>query len=161
MGAIQHPTVWKFKHIRNGETIWEQDWTENFLTDAGEEDILSVYFEKSKSAPTNFYVGLINDSGIAETDTLSTMAGEPSGSGYSRQATVFGNPALNSGDFQTVATTETFTASGGTIGPVTHAILTDVASGTAGVLIAAVALSATRTMLDGDSLEVTVTVKLS
>jgi hypothetical protein len=161
MGAIKHPTAYRFRHIRNGEVIWEQDWTNNALTDAGEQDILAVYFTRSKSAATNLYIGLINDSGIAETDTLSTMAGEPSGNGYARQLVTFGTPALDAGDYQAVSTVETFTASGGTIGPVTHAILTDVSSGTSGVLIIYVPLSATRTLLNGDSLEVDITAKVS
>lgn len=155
-----HPTVWKFSHFRRGELLWESDWQENFLTDEGEQDMLEVYF-RAGSAPTNFYMGLINDSGIAETDTLATMAGEPSGSGYSRQLTTFGATALNSGDYQTVGTQETFTASGGTIGPVDHAFITDVASGTAGQLLVVSPLAATRTLLDGDSLLATVTLKQS
>lgn len=156
-----HPTVWKFQHVdRDGNVKWESDWVENALTDEGEEDILEAYF-RGGSAPTNFYIGLINDSGIAETDTLATMAGEPSGNGYARQLTTFGASAPDSGDYQTTATQETFTASGGSIGPVDHAIVTNVSSGTAGLLIAYVPLSTSRTMADGDSLLATVSIKLS
>lgn len=156
-----HPTVYRFRHVRNGEVIWSSDWTENALTNEGEQDILAVYFAKSKSAPTNFYIGLINDAGIAETDTLATMAGEPSGNGYARSECTFGTPALDAGDYESVSTTETFTASGGSIGPVTHAFLTNAASGTSGLFLVYVALSATRTLLDGDSLQVDIAVKVS
>lgn len=159
--SAKHPTAWKFTH-RNaeGEILWESDWQENALTDEGEQAILEAFF-RGGSVPTNFYIGLVNDSGIAETDTLATMAGEPSSNGYARQLTTFAAAALDSGDYQTVSDTETITASGGSIGPVDHAILTDVSSGTAGDLIAYVPLSTTRTLTDGDSLDVSVTVKLA
>lgn len=159
--SIKHPTLWKFQHVdRDGNVLWEQDWTENALANEGEQDILEGFF-RGGSIPTNFYIGLINDSGIAETDTLATMTSEPSGNGYSRQVTTFAATALNGGDYETDSDQETFTASGGNIGPVDHAILTDVASGTAGSLLAYVPLSTSRTLTDGDSLNVTVTVSLA
>lgn len=162
MGQIKHPTIWKFEHTdKDGNVLWESDWMENALTDAGEEAILNQVFSKSVSAVTTWYMGLINDSTIAETDTLATMVGEPSGNGYARQVTTFGDSALDAGDHQTTSTQETFTASGGAIGPVDHAILCDVVSGSAGVLYVYVPLSVSRTMNDGDSLNCTVAVKLA
>lgn len=189
MGTLfrRSPTHWQFRHRRAGRIIWaseigdvdvaihsrefaelvgDQPWTPNALADEGEADILNVYFLNT-SAPTNFYVGLINDATIAETDTLATMVGEPSGNGYARQliersATGWPTgPALDAGDMQITSSTETITAAGGTIGPVDNAILTDVASGTAGDLIAYVALTASRTLQDGDSLDVSFDVKLA
>lgn len=159
--SLKHPTIWRFTHRNaSGLIVWQQDWTENALADEGEQDILEGFF-RGGTIPSNFYIGLINDATIAETDTLATMVGEPSANGYARQLTTFGATALDSGDYQTTSTQETFTASGGSIGPVDHAILTDVASGTAGSLIAYVPLSQSRTLADGDSLNVDITIKLA
>lgn len=183
MSAL-HPTHARYRHRRGDRIIWasevgevdialaskeftalllEQPYTENALADEGEEDMLDVYF-RGATAPTNFYLGLVNDT-PTETDGLGDLTGEPSGSGYSRQtipATAVGWPtlALDSGDFQAESTTETFTASGGTIGPVTYSFLATTVDNT-GVLVAYVALSTTRTLTDGDSLDVDYNVKLA
>ena len=66
-----------------------------------------------------------------------------------------------SGDYQAKTKTVTFTADGGSIGPVTKMFLCDVASGTAGLLIASRALSQERTLSDGESLECSFYVKFS
>ena len=177
-----HPTRYRLRHRRNGRIIWasgigdidagmedmavllgDQPYGENALADEGESAMLDVYF-RGATAPTNFYLGLVNDTPV-ETDSLTDLTGEPSGSGYSRQtipATSVGFPtlALDSGDFQTTSTTETFTASGGSIGPVTYSFLATSSDNT-GLLVAYVALSTTRTLTDGDSLDVDVAIKLA
>lgn len=184
---LPSPTRWKFnQRDAAGNLLWasgigeleverddplllrilrEQAWIPNALTDEGEAEILNVYFLNASAPAGGFYVGLINDAGIAETDTLATMVGEASGNGYARQliersATGFPTgPALDAGDMKITSSTETFTASGGTIGPVDNAILTDVSTGTVGELIAYVALSASRTLQDGDSLQTSFDIK--
>lgn len=179
-----HPTQARYRHRRGGSIIWasevgdvdialassdfaallrEQPYTQNALADEGEEDILDVYF-RGATAPSNFFLGLVNDTPV-ETDGLTDLTGEPSGNGYSRQtipATAVGWPtlALDSGDFQADSTVETFTASGGSIGPVTYSFLATTVDNT-GVLVAYVALSTTRTLTDGDSLDVDYNVKLA
>lgn len=159
--SLKSPTKWRFTHTNaKGEVLWRSDWMDNALANEGEQDILEGFF-RAGTIPTNFYIGLINDSTIAETDTLATMVGEPSGNGYARQLTTFGATSLQGGDYETTSTQETFTASGGTIGPVDYAILTDVSTGTAGSLIAYVALSTPRTLADGDSLNVDLTISLA
>ncbi len=179
-----HPTEWRFEHRTADGIVWmsgigevefelgspehlaaraDQPWTPNALADEGEQDMLSVYF-RAGTAPTNFYVGLVNDTPV-DTDTLATITGEPSGNGYARQliernSTGWPTLALDSGDYRAVSTEETFTASGGSIGPVTYAFLTTVVSGTSGLLIAYAALSASRTLAAGETLGVTSRVKL-
>lgn len=156
------PTRWRFTHKnKDGDILWQSDWQSNFLTDEGEEHILNCYFSQSGTVPAAFYIGLIDDSTIAETDTLATMVGEPSGNGYARQATTFSDASFVGGDYEAPSTTETFTASGGSIGPVDHAIITDASSGTGGLLIIVSPLSQSRTLSDGDSLEVDVDVTAS
>jgi hypothetical protein len=180
-----HPTEWQYRHRRAGRVIWasgvgeidipeigpdfdallrEQEFTPNALADEGENAMLDVFF-RAGTAPSNFYIALYNDTPV-DTDTLATLTGEPSGSGYARSlvernSTGWPTLALDSGDYRAVSSTETFTASGGTIGPVTYACLVTAASGTSGLLIAYNALSASRTLNDGDSLDVTFRVKLA
>lgn len=138
------------------------------LFDEGEQMMLDVFL-RNGTAPSNFYLGLCNVSGgvanMAETLTLSTLSGEASGGGYSRQLIERSNTgwptlALNSGDYMATASVETFTASGGTIGPVNVAFLATTSDNT-GKLITAVDLSTARTLQDGDSLNVTDSVKQS
>jgi hypothetical protein len=158
--SVKHPTLWKFEHVSpEGDILWSQGWTPNALANEGEQYVLETAF-RGGTAHANFYIGLINDAGIAETDTLATMAGEPSGNGYARSLCTFGATSLVGGDYETDSTQETFTSSG-TIGPVDHAFLTDASSGTTGDFLAYVPLSTPRTMASGESLNVTVTISLA
>ncbi len=159
-----HPTEWRFEH-RNaaGVLLWDQDWTPNALADEGEQAMLDVYF-RGAAAPTNFYVGLLNST-PTDVTTLATMTAEAAGSGYARQvvpATAVGFPtlALDAGDYRAVSTVETFTAAGGSIGPVTYAFLATTTDNT-GKLVVYNALSQSRTLASGDSLDVTFRIKLA
>lgn len=181
-----HPTEWAYQHrTAEGQVIWlsgigdvdleagsrehaqalaEQPFTLNALADEGEQDMLSVYF-RGGTAPTNFYIGLLNST-PTDTTTLATMTGEPSGSGYARSlversSTGWPTLALNSGDYRAISSTETFTASGGTIGPVTYAFLTTVVSGTSGLFLVYNALSTSRTLASGESLDVNMRITLA
>lgn len=159
-----HPTEWRFEHRNaDGEVLWDQDWTPNALSDAGESAMLDVYF-RGATAPTNFYIGLVNDTPV-DTDTLATLTGEPAGSGYARALversnTGFPTLELDGGDYRVVSSTETFTAAGGSIGPVTYAFLATSTDNT-GILVVYNALSQSRTLADGDSLDVTFRIKLA
>lgn len=115
-------------------------------------------------APTEFYLGLVNDTPV-ETDQLSDITGEPSTNGYERQLLErndVGWPtlALDSGDYMASSKQVTFGATGGAWGPVIYAILVDVKSGTSGVLIAFVALSATKTILENETFGCKIKIKL-
>ncbi|NIQ81577.1 MAG: hypothetical protein GTN93_26490 [Anaerolineae bacterium] len=157
--------VWRVRHKRGGRVIWEKEITCNILHDEGEQFILQVVFSEEQSPPTDYYIGLDNRASAAEADTLVDLVSEPSGNGYARQAVPSDNTgwtvSQDAGDYQAASTTETFTASGGTIGPVQQMFLCTVATGTAGKLIATAALTASRTLQDQDSLETDITIKLS
>lgn len=163
IGQPQWVGEWSFVHYNADGSIKDQWSMFNALLDEGEQDILDIVF-RNASEPSSFYVGLCNST-PGETTTLTTLSGEPSGSGYARIAlardnTDFPTLALASGDYQLTSKTVTFTASGGTIGAVTSAFLCTVASGTSGKLYASVALSTSRTLADGESLTVTLNIKL-
>ncbi len=153
--------IWKFTHRdKNGNILW-QDERVNALADEGERDILGVYY-RGETAPIQFYIRLYNDTPV-ESDTLSTLMGEPAGNGYAPQLVERSNvgfPTVQQdagGDWQVISKTVTFTASGGSIGPVTYAVLATSSDNT-GKLVAFVALSQSRTLADGESLDVQLTI---
>lgn len=140
----------------------------NALMDEGEQVILEFFFRNNNlMGASPFYFGLGNNGGTpgvpAETATLASIT-EVSGSGYARIAvardtTDWGATALDAGDYQTTSATKTFSATG-TWTAADYLFLTDVDSGTSGKLLATVALSASRTLVNGDSLQVSMKVKL-
>ena len=143
---------------KDGNLIWEELDRPNNLADEGEELFLDVAL-RGATAPTNFYLRLFNDT-PTETDTLGSLTGEPTDHGYASctvEANTTGWPtlALDSGDFQATSSTETFTASGGSWGPVTYCVLA-----TSTKLVSYVVLSTPRTLASGESLQVTYKVKL-
>jgi len=155
--------IWHFEHYdKDGNLIWEAD-SKNNLADEGEQWVLDSFL-RGAAAPTGFYIRLYNDTPV-DTDSLSTLTGEPSGNGYQAQlveASSTGWPtlALDAGDYQATSKEVTFNATGGSWGPVTYAVLATSSDNT-GKLIAYVALSQSRTLNDGESLKVTMKIKLS
>lgn len=148
-------------HHREDGTIKDVEVAHNFLADEGEEDMLDVYF-RGATAPTEFYLRLYNEADttngtIDETINLSdASSGEPSSNGYSAQLVernTTGWPTLTqtSGDFQVQSKEVTFSASGGSWGPVDYAIVATTSDDT-GLALAAVALSESRTLKDGETL---------
>ena len=137
----------------------------NIFHDEGEEWLLDVAFTETASVPAAFYIGLDNRGSLAEGDALTDLSGEPSGNGYARKAVNSDDTdwtvSQDSGDYQALSKTVTFTASGGSIGPVTKGFLCTVATGTSGVLINSKALSQERTLASGESLNVSMALKAS
>lgn len=157
--------IWDIRHYsKDGELLFGQV-AHNMLHDEGEEFIVDVVFDETQSVPANYYIGLDARASLAEADALTDLVSEPSGNGYAREAVASDNTdftnSQDSGDWQALTKTVTFTASGGSIGAVTKAFLTTVSTGTAGVLISSVALSQSRTLADGESLDVSMYIKLS
>ncbi len=154
---------WSFVHLNADGSIKDSWKMYNALLDEGEQDILDIVF-RDATEPSSFYIGLCNST-PSETTTLTTLTGEVTGGGYARIAlarntTDFPTLALDSGDYQLTSLAKTFTASGGAFSSATTAFLCTVASGTSGKLYASVALSSTRTIADGESLQVTFNIKL-
>ncbi len=154
--------VFEFKHFdRDGNLIW-QETANNNLADEGESLFLDCVL-RSTSCPTTFYLRLYNDT-PTETDTLASLTGEPTTNGYTKPELTRNNTgwptlALDSGDYMATSKTVTFSASGGSWGPVTYCVLAT-STDTSGKLISYVALSQSRTLADGESLQVTYKVKL-
>jgi hypothetical protein len=148
--------------FRDLEIMRSQLWTPNALADEGEIDILDVYVEDQAVRASTFF-RLYNDT-PAETDTLATLVNEVSGTGYGgitvTRGTDWSAPALDSGDGMSTSVVKTFTA-GGTWTAATQLVWASVASGTSGLFLGWVALSATRTLVNTDTLDVTLGVKLA
>lgn len=144
------------------EIIRSQLWTPNALADEGEIDILDVYFE-DQAVRATLSGRLYNDTPI-ETDTLATLTGEVTGTGYAAvtftRGTDWSAPALDAGDGKTTSVVKTFTA-GGAWTVATSLVLATVATGTAGLFIAWIMLSVSRTLANTETLDVTVGVKLA
>lgn len=159
---FRRPIVTHFADIiyrgANGEILEARYNVPNALADEGEKNILEQYY-RAENAPTQFYARLYNDTPL-ETDGLADLTGEPSGNGYSaqlieRSSTGWPTLAQDAGDWQLTSKTLTFTASGGSIGPVTYLVIATTSDNT-GLHIAFIALSQSRTLADGESLEVTI-----
>ena len=147
---------------RDGNLIWQELDRPNGLADEGESIFLDCVL-RATNCPTTFYLRLFNDT-PGETDTLADLTGEPSTNGYTKQqltrdATGWPTLALDTGDYQATSATKTFAASGGSWGPVTYCVLATSSDNT-GKLVSYVALSQSRTLADGESLQVTYKLKL-
>jgi len=158
---VWYEGIWTIQHVRDGKVIWEET-KHNALVNEGEQTMLDSFFRNNNS-PSQFYVRLAYDT-ITETDTLTSITNEPSGNGYSpalleRSNTGFPTLELHEGDYRVISKQIEFTASGGSIGPVNVTYLATTSDNT-GRLLAYLSLSLERTVLDGDSVYVTLRIKL-
>lgn len=181
-----HPTHYRFRHYRQDgperRLIWAsgvgevnalegsrehqqieraQLWTPNDLANQGEQNMLAHYFQAA-AVSANLYVRLYNDTPVA-TDTLADLLGEVTGAGYAplafaRNSTDWPTLALDTGDYKITSATKTFTATGDWTSA-TYLVLATTTDNT-GLLVAFAPLSTTRTLVNGDTLDVSVAVKL-
>ena len=135
------------------EVMQSQLWTPNTVADEGEKDFLDVYF-KATAVRTSLYFRLYADSGIVEADTLATITGEESGSGYGAitvtRGTDWGTASAATG---ITTVTKQFAATGSWSG-LNSLVLATVGTGTSGLHIAWAPLSTTRTLVNLDTMDV-------
>lgn len=162
---IAHPTLGRGQLLSpEGDVLWEDpDWIENTLADEGEKSILDVYF-REQAHPAK-WLFLLNDSSLAETDTMAgvTEAKVPGVDGYARQQILAGDwsvPALDTGDMQSTASEKVFGPATGNAWTLTHAALTTAQTGTGGLFVLYVALSATTVVAIGQSFKYTLKSKV-
>ena len=119
-----------------------------------------------QSVPADYYIGLATDASLAEDATLASVT-EVSGTGYARIAvedTSVGFPTsevTGTNDWRTITKQVTFTGGAGGWTGANTAFLCTVGSGTSGKLIASGPLSSTRTLAEGDTEKVTMTLTLT
>lgn len=163
-GRLHHAKA-NWSHLRGSSVLMAGYNLPNIWHNEGEEYLVKVAFDETLAVPANHYIGLDARVSLAEADVLTTLTGEPTVGGYARQAVPTTNvgyaTSLSGGNWQAKTTTEVFTPSGADYPAVTKTFLTDQATGTVGDLYCSVALSASRTVLDGDSLNVDITISIS
>ena len=161
---LKYESIWKIQHIRNGKVIWEDEGP-NAISQQGEEALLETFFRGDSSYdPTEFYVRLCNSTPTVTT-SLATVTAEASGNGYApqvveRSSVGFPTKEIDLGAYRLTSKTVSFTASGGSIGPVTTAYLATT-SDNLGKFIAFRALSIARTVLDTDTMTIQFRIKIS
>lgn len=141
------------------EIMHSQLWTPNALADEGEIDIYDVYFY-TQALRDPLYFSLHDDGAIADADTMATILAEVTEGGYARIAVARGTdwsaPSAADG---TTSVTKTFNATA-TWTDAQAMVLGTALTGTAGLHVAWVNLSTTRSLVAGDALNVDITAEL-
>lgn len=144
--------TYDYELIRDGEVIdrWSHS---NLVTTVGKNDLIDKYF-KGSGYTAAWYVGLAGAGTKAVGDTLASHAGWAEVTPYSgnRPAISFGTTSAGSN----TATANSFAITG--TATVAGAFIASAASGTSGTLYSAGDFGASRSVLSGDTLNVTVTV---
>lgn len=141
----------------SGNVLWEQFNIGNMLHSSGEQFLLRALFTggptNNSYIPSFYFLGLDNRTAISVGDTISTIVGEPSANGYTRQpvSSTGGFTMDNtSGNYRATSAIVTFRGIGGSWGPVRNIFLTD-KNDLTGSLIASANLGTPFSLADGDS----------
>lgn len=164
---LRRPSIFRGKGIvlnPDGSVDRELDWVENAVADEGEQSVLNVWL-RAQSNPSK-YLSLLNQASPGETTTMATMTETqtPGSNGFARQqilSTDWASPTLVSGDYKSTAAEVTFGPASGSSWTLTHAILVTVSSGTSGLFLLFIALSATTTIAIGQSFKYTLALSAS
>lgn len=152
----------KIQQIRNSKIIWEEENVYNVLHSLGEQFFLTCCFKNDgEYPPANYYFGLDNRPTVAKEDKITDLVNEPSGNGYARQAT-----SSNSGFtiekvnnvYRASSQIFSFVANGGGWGPVSNVFMTT--SNSSGVLLSSAALSSSISLVDGDLINLRMSLSL-
>ena len=140
---------------RDGNLKWREE-IENLVTTAGKNDLLDKYF-KGSSYTAAWYLGLKGTGSASASDTLSSHGGWSEATPYSgnRPAITFGTSSSGSN----TATAVSYMINGSAI--VAGAFVASANSGTSGTLYSAGDFSNSRSVVSGDTLNVTLTVSFS
>lgn len=151
-----------FRIHRDGKIIHEEKNIPNLLHIQGEQTILGNLFAGT-ALPGTYYLGVDARSSLGASDTLSSLINEPSSGGYNRQGV-----AANAFTIETSGTTVkaktgiiTFSCTSGSWPQAKNLFLTNVGSGTAGVLYSSVVLSSPFTLSSGESITLKFSMALS
>lgn len=138
-----------------GNLKW-RDGFDNLVTTVGKNDLIDKYF-KGSAYTAAWYLGLKGTGTAAAGDTASSHAGWSEVNPYSgnRPAITFGTTSAGSN----TATANSFTITGSAT--VAGAFIQSANTGTTGILYSAGDFASSRTVANGDVLNVTVTVSVS
>lgn len=139
----------------DGEVKWTETF-ENLVTTVGKTDIVDKYF-KGSGYTAAWYLGLAGAGTKAVGDTLASHAGWSEVNPYTgnRPAITFGTTAAGSNTATAVSYAITGTAT------VAGAFIASANTGTSGILYSVGDFAASRSVLSGDTLNVTMTVSVT
>lgn len=139
----------------DGKLKWRED-IENLVTTEGKTDIVNKYF-KGSAYTAAWYLGLKGAGTIAAGDTLASHAGWSEVTQYSgnRPTITFGTTSSGSNTATQVSISINATAT------VAGAFIASVNTGTSGTLYSAADFSASRSVVSGDTLNITPTVSVA
>lgn len=157
----------------NGKIKWGTKNLHNIVHDEGEIFLLSAAFATNAIGygvpPTTLYLGLDNRSGLAETNTLASLIGEPIDNGYTRVGLRTDGTGASGQDFyitqpaayyqaqSKIAHFECNTNDWATVSKLFLATSSD----NSGKLIASIALTAPRTLVVGDYIDIAMYIGMS
>lgn len=138
----------------DGQVKWTEE-VHNLVTTAGLNHILDTEFHAGTQV-TTWYVGLKGAGTIAAADTLASHAGWSEFTNYTGNRQEFVEGAASGGSISNSVNAASFPITGS--GTVAGAFLASAASGTVGTLFSAVDFAASRTVANGDTVNVTYTI---
>ena len=145
---------WKVTCLdKDGNIKWEEN-KKNLIVTAGLNHILDVEFHATTQV-TTWYIGLKGAGSVAAGDTMASHSGWAELTGYSGDRKAWTEGAASSGSMTNSSSVD-FTINA--TATVAGAFLNTAATGTSGTLYGAVDFSSSRTVISGDTLQVTVTV---
>ncbi len=150
------------QHIsENNEILWESKNLYNTFHRDGEQFALEALFAGT-AIPTNYYLGLDNRTSLTTVQNMGDIVGEPSANGYTRQSlpsTGSFTVALVSSNYQAESPIISFTANGGSFGPIKNLFLTDKSDNT-GFLISSAAMPSSTTVNNGQTVNMRIALTL-
>jgi hypothetical protein len=154
------------EHIRDGKVLYREENIKNTLHFLGEAFLLQALFMGGYSPsiyiPDQYYLGLDARGTIAVADTMASVFNEPFVNGYTRQPVSSTNGFsldVVSGVHRATSQIVSFSAAGGSWGPVSNIFLSDKPNNT-GVLISSAQLTSPVTVLSGDSVNMRMALSL-
>jgi len=152
------------EHIRDSKAVWRQENVYNQIHLKGEQFLLRCCFDNDGSyPPEEYYFGLDGRATISQDDEMADLIGEPTTNGYNRQSRSSSSGftiELVNGSYRASSAIMSFSASGGSWGPVKNIFLATTA-GSSGVLISSAALSQEVSLINGDSINLRMALSLS
>jgi hypothetical protein len=135
-----------------GNMKWIEE-AHNLVVNVGLNHVLNVVFNEA-TQEANWYIGLKNAGSIAATDSLNSHPGWTEFSDYSEGARQLYNvPETSSQSLTNSSNKATFSISGS--GTIAGAIICSEIGGTSGILLCAADFASSRSVISGDTLEVT------
>jgi len=128
--------------------------------------ILEAAFSEEQTPPANFYIGLCTDASLAEDAVMTDLTEIAAADGYAREAVLSTDAGFTSAatpaddDWKVTTASVQFEATNTWSGAKT-VFMTTAITGTAGKLICSAPLSETRTLGNGDTLDITLQIRLN